>query len=229
MSDWKCSAARDLPIAQTDSWDGQAAQDHIFAWAGWPDDPDAGKAAKAFLAHDDADPKLKGSYKLPFADVIGGELKASSSGLHAAASRLPQTDDLPQDVRDEARKVLDAYFEKLNKGKEDGKDGRAAAPYAFPGRILLPHPHMHPERVAHLHELARQRAMDPKVFDDHPPFFFPAEISNNRVERLLHAHASLEPEELRPRRREGREPPGLAPHRPTGPGRQPYRQVRRRP
>jgi hypothetical protein len=178
---WKCSAARDLPIARTDSWDGQEAQDHIFAWAGWPGEPDPGKAAQAFLAHDAADPKLKGSYKLPFADVIGGELKASSAGLRAAASRLPQTDGLPQDVRDDARKVLDAYFEKLD-GGEGGKDGRSIPLYAHPARILLPHPHMHPERVARLHELARQRALDPKVFDDHPPFFFPAEISNNRVD-----------------------------------------------
>jgi len=60
------------------------------------------------LIYDAAAPALKGSYKLPFADIIGGALKAVDGGLSAAASRLMQT-DAPKSALDEARAVLDEY------------------------------------------------------------------------------------------------------------------------
>lgn len=119
-ADWKVGAARDLPITEDDSWDGQAAKDSVFAWAGWPDNPDPGKAKQAFLAFDASIDTEKGAYKLPFARY-DGELKASSSGLAAAASRLPQT-DLPQDVADAARAVLDAYQAKQKSVDQTGEE-----------------------------------------------------------------------------------------------------------
>jgi len=92
-----------------DSWDAAAAQDSVFTWAGWPDKPDASKAQQAFLVFDSGNPSAKGSYKLPFARVTNGKLEAVTGGLHAAASRLPQT-ALPKATADAARKILDAYY-----------------------------------------------------------------------------------------------------------------------
>jgi hypothetical protein len=37
--------------------------------------------------HDAANPMLRGSYKLPFADIVGGELKAIKGGISAAKGR----------------------------------------------------------------------------------------------------------------------------------------------
>jgi hypothetical protein len=71
---WKVGAARDLTILERGSWDGAAAGARIFSWAGWDDNPDPAKARKGFLLYDADAPELKGSYKLPFADVVDGEL-----------------------------------------------------------------------------------------------------------------------------------------------------------
>lgn len=105
--DWKCGAATSLPIDEDGTWDGPAAEASLFEHAGG-DDFDPAIACKGFLAYDASAPKLRGSYKLPFAHVDGGELKAMASGIHAAASRLPQT-DIPDSVKTSARTVLDHY------------------------------------------------------------------------------------------------------------------------
>lgn len=127
-SDWKCGAARDLPIEDDDSWDGPAAEKAIFAACGFDgDDPDTAKARKAFLAYDASAPDKRGSYKLPFAKMVDGKLKASKAGIRAAASRLPDT-DIPQSVKDTARAVLDHYEEKMgDDGGESSFEASAAA------------------------------------------------------------------------------------------------------
>lgn len=113
MADWKVGADRDLPIVERDSWDGDAVKGRIFAWAGFDgDEPDGAKARRCFLVYDADEPTLRGSYKLPFADIIEGAPKAVDAGLQAAASRLPGT-DIPEDVKSRARAVLDAYFARI--------------------------------------------------------------------------------------------------------------------
>lgn len=115
MSDWTCGADRDLPIDNSQTWDGDAAKAGIFSWAENADgEIQASKAKRAFLAYDASESTLRGSYKLPFAHLVSGSLKASPAGLRAAASRLPQTDGLSDATRDKARAVLDHYFDKLD-------------------------------------------------------------------------------------------------------------------
>src|SRR6266851_4079165 len=106
-ADWKCGAARDLPLDQDEGWDGPAAESSIFAHAGG-DNFNPEVARKGFLAYDASAPKLKGSYKEPFARVIGGALKAVKGGIRAAASRLPQA-DIGDSARSEAQGVIDHY------------------------------------------------------------------------------------------------------------------------
>lgn len=114
---WKVGASRNLPIGGDDAWDGPAAEASIFDKADFDgDNPDLGLVRKGFLAYDSANPKLKGSYKLPFAKVVDGRLTAMPSGIKAAASRLPQT-DIPEDVQTKARAVLDDYEAKMKEGK----------------------------------------------------------------------------------------------------------------
>jgi len=110
-ADWKCGAARDLALDDSDAWDGGAAAASIFEYAGG-DDFDPAKARRGFLLYDAAAPKLRGSYKDPFAHVAGGELKAVKGGIRAAASRLPQT-DAPQEALDAAEIVVKHYEEKF--------------------------------------------------------------------------------------------------------------------
>lgn len=122
-SDWKCGADRTLPVDDTESWDGPAATKRMLDACGFDGDtPDVEKARRGFLTYDSANPSLRGSYKLPFADLIGGELKATKGGLKAAAGRLSQT-DIPQAVQDEARSVLDHYEAQTGTQSQGTKPG----------------------------------------------------------------------------------------------------------
>jgi HK97 family phage prohead protease len=111
-ADWKVGAADDLLVADAETWDGAAAAKRILDDAGFDgDSPDAAKAARGFLIHDAANPVLRSSYKLPFADIVDGELKAIKSGVIAAQARLAQT-EAPADVLDEAKEIADEYEQK---------------------------------------------------------------------------------------------------------------------
>lgn len=117
-ADWKVGASRDLPIDDSDSWDGPAAAKRMLDDAGFDgDSPDAAKAARGFLIHDAANPMLRASYKLPFADIVGGSLKAVKVGISAAKGRLDKT-DAPASVLEEAKSVIDAYDTKATDTKE---------------------------------------------------------------------------------------------------------------
>jgi len=175
MATWRVGADRDLPVREGD-WDGDAAGDSIFTWAGWPDDPDGGKAQRGFLLYDADAPELKGSYKLPFAQVTAGELKAVTGGLRAAASRLPQT-DAPQEVLERARAVLDGYFERMERAMTD--QAQREQVFAHPARVAQ----LTFADAQRLTELVREHhAFDPAVLAERSPFFWPAEISSNRLD-----------------------------------------------
>ena len=77
------SGAKDLPLDQTTSWDAAAAEARIRKWAGGPnkENVDWSKYGKAFVVVDPANKENFTGYKLPFADVIGGTLKATRGGV----------------------------------------------------------------------------------------------------------------------------------------------------
>lgn len=111
---WVIGASRDLPLDDSLPWDGPGAAARVFELAMFDsDEPDVELARQAFLVYDDERPELRGSYKLGIADVVAGELTVLSSGLRAAASRLPQTADLSEDVVNEARAIIDSYVAQM--------------------------------------------------------------------------------------------------------------------
>jgi len=116
-SKWVAGGSSSLPILRRDSWDGAAAESRMWALAG----DNLSAVSKGFLIHDSANPNLKGSYKLPFADVSNGKLVAVDAGIRAAASRLPQT-DAPAEVLDRARSIIDSYQSRLKKPKKSVED-----------------------------------------------------------------------------------------------------------
>jgi HK97 family phage prohead protease len=120
-AEWKVGASRGLPIEDSDEWDAAAAEASIFEHAGG-DDFNPATARKGFLVYDAAKPKLRGSYKLPIAHVVDGEMKVPKGAIRAAASRLPQT-DIPDAVREKAQAVLDHYKEKAGM-TQDNTEGR---------------------------------------------------------------------------------------------------------
>lgn len=110
----KCGADSGLALDMGESWDGAAAKARMFDAAGFNSgNPDPAKARKGFLFYDAAAPNLKGSYHEPFADIVGGELKAVRGGVRAAASRLPQTMGIPATCMHEGRSVLTHYEQRF--------------------------------------------------------------------------------------------------------------------
>lgn len=100
------------------AWDSGAAAARVAAWAGG-DDFDVNKYRRAFLYQDaEADPKAKGSYKLPFADVIDGELKAVPRAVFAVASRLGQT-DIPGSDKATIKRRVSAMYSRMGKQFDD--------------------------------------------------------------------------------------------------------------
>lgn len=114
---WKASADTDFPLASRDrGWDGDAAEDQIFKWAGWDDDPDPKKARRAFFAYNDSEPEEKESYKLPFVNIIDGEPHAVPDGIFAVAQVLEGARggvDLPDSVIEDVRRDVEAYYDKM--------------------------------------------------------------------------------------------------------------------
>lgn len=107
-----------MPIADAGrAWDGDAAADRVFSWAGGPDSPDWGKYAKAFLRKDDdADPETRGAYGFGIADVIDGTLTIVPKGVFAAAAAVQgaRTGKTPQDA-EAMRGVLRGIYDRMDK------------------------------------------------------------------------------------------------------------------
>jgi hypothetical protein len=124
---WKTSGSTNLPLGDRKrEWDADAARARIFHWAGWEDHPLASKAKRAFFAYDDQEPHNITAYKLPFADVVGGELRAMPRGLFAVAQLLRGARDgvdIPEDVLRSVRRKVTTYYHKM--GEE--------APWEEPG------------------------------------------------------------------------------------------------
>lgn len=106
-SEWHVGCSKDLPVEEAEDWDGAAASARMFEAAGFDgDEPDVDQVKRGFLIYDASNPTLKSSYKLPFADIVDGELKAITTGLKAVSNRLSHIDE---NVRDEAWLVVVGY------------------------------------------------------------------------------------------------------------------------
>lgn len=135
-ANWKVGASRNLPIDKDSAWDGAAAEESIWKAYGFDDaSPDTAKARKAFLFYDAANPKKKGSYKEPFAKVVGGRLVAVAAGIRAAASRLSSVEGIPDDVKKSGGAVIDSYEEKMK--ADDGKSAPRSVEYGKAGKIKV--------------------------------------------------------------------------------------------
>lgn len=109
-SNFKCGASLNLAIIDDRSpWSADIAAASIFELADlntpWADSV---TARKGFLIYDASAPHLKGSYRFPFARIIGGVLTADREGVEQAARDLAKA-DLPDGVREKARAVVTRY------------------------------------------------------------------------------------------------------------------------
>lgn len=118
---------RNLPLDAGVAWDATAAIGRIRNWAGGPDkdDVDFRKYRQAFVWFNPVDPNIFGSYKLPFADVIGGTLKAKWGGVFRAMGAVLGARGgvaIPAADRKRAYNFLASYYRRFDKPIPDFKD-----------------------------------------------------------------------------------------------------------
>jgi HK97 family phage prohead protease len=106
---------QDLSLASRDrAWDASAARSRVESWAGG-EKVNFARYRRAFLWYDRAKPDEIGSYKLPIADVIDGELTAIPRAIFAAAAAVQGARGGAElDGDEEAVKAhLNRYYEKM--------------------------------------------------------------------------------------------------------------------
>ena len=103
------------PIADTGSWNGAAARQHLLAWAGGPDKDNVNwqKYGRGFLYHDPNNADNIGGYKFPVADIIDGKFQISRAALSAAAQRMNQTAGIPPNELDSMKATMRSYYKQI--------------------------------------------------------------------------------------------------------------------
>ncbi|WP_421742458.1 hypothetical protein [Cellulomonas sp.] len=111
------TAFGDLPLADRDrSWDGDAAEKRVRAWAKAQDEPNE-RYRDAHVWYDAENRENFTAYKLLIADVIDGRLKAVPRGVFAAAAVMQGSRggvDVPDKDRDRIKSHLAKYYAKLD-------------------------------------------------------------------------------------------------------------------
>lgn len=113
---------QDLPLADRDRpWDSDAAVQRVRRWAssdgsGDKDTIDWDRYRRAFVWYDSEAPDNFGSYKLPIADVIDGQLRAVPRAIFAAAAAVQGARggvDVPAEDVPAIRRHLARYYAKM--------------------------------------------------------------------------------------------------------------------
>jgi HK97 family phage prohead protease len=129
------SGKTDLPIASRDaSWDARAAEGRVKGWAEAEDAPNS-RYAQAFFWYDEANADQFGAYKLPFADVIDGELTAVPRAIFAAAAAVQGARggvDIPDDDVGPVKARISRYYARM---REKFEDDNLVAPWEKEARI----------------------------------------------------------------------------------------------
>jgi len=119
---------QEIPLAERDrEWNGNQAVENLRVWAGGPEkeDIDWDMYRKGFLWYDGDNPELYGSYKLPYGDIINGELRAVPRGLFAVTGAVRGARgnrvDVPEDELPRIKNRLENWYARMRKkfGDED--------------------------------------------------------------------------------------------------------------
>jgi hypothetical protein len=119
-----------MPIADDSrTWNSSSAKANVWSWA----DGDFGKYRKAFLWFDAAAPDQKGSYKLPIADVIDGELTIVPHAVNAVAAVLGGARggvDIPDADMDRVSSIVARIQKRINGSDDSDSVEASVAPVA---------------------------------------------------------------------------------------------------
>jgi hypothetical protein len=114
----KICGSKSLPTDDKEEWDGSAAEGRMRKKAGGPDKDKINwsQYAKGFVYCDPDNKESFEGYKLPFADVIGGTLKATWGGVSAAMAAVHGSRGGVKGVdAKKAHNFLASYYKKFDK------------------------------------------------------------------------------------------------------------------
>ena len=126
------SGATDLPLAPRErDWNSDRAVARMRQWAGGPDkdEIDWAKYRKGFFWYDSDASETFTAYKLPFGDVIDGELHAVPRGIFAVAGVLEGARggaDIPDDDMGTIRDKVSRYYSRM---ADEFDDDQIAPPW----------------------------------------------------------------------------------------------------
>lgn len=108
---------QDLPLASKDlKWDAPEAKKRIMKWAGG-DNWSSSKYSKAFMLVS-GDGKNLGDYRLPYADIVDGSLKAIPKGIFAVAGAIAGARtggmNITAEEKSKVQSQLKKYYAKLD-------------------------------------------------------------------------------------------------------------------
>lgn len=128
------TGASDLPLGDREAaWDRAAADQRVRKWAEAEEAPNE-KYRKAFFWYDAENPDLFGSYKLQFADVVDGELKAMPRGIFACAgSRGVNAADIPEADKTAIKGKINRYYARM---REEFEDEGIQSPFEKAGKSV---------------------------------------------------------------------------------------------
>lgn len=114
-------AARNLSLADSDvSWDSDKAVKRVREFTKSEDAPSS-SYKRAFLYYDGANADNFTAYRLPFADVVEGELKAIPRALSAAVGAINGArgglSSVPENELPRIKSIINSYYKKM--GKDD--------------------------------------------------------------------------------------------------------------
>lgn len=116
------TGAAGLPLAdRARAWDATGAEGRVRTWADATDAPNA-KYRSAFFWYNSDAPDNFTSYKLQFADVLGGTLMAIPRGIFAVAAVLQGSRggaSIPQADQDAIKSKVSAYYAAMRKKFDD--------------------------------------------------------------------------------------------------------------
>lgn len=109
-----------LPLAPLEmGWDSGAAKKAVKTWASDKEgNIDFTKYRKAFFWVDPENKNVQGGYKLPFADIVDGELEAVWSGVSSAMAALNGSrggTSIPEEDRKGVYSAIASYYKKFKK------------------------------------------------------------------------------------------------------------------
>lgn len=127
----KVVGSMDLPLADRGhEWNGPEAKSRIFKWAETGDGFDPKKAERAFFYVDSSKPEEKGSYKLPFTDVVDGKLVAIPRAISAVEGALNGARgtgvDIPDADKSAIMRKVESYKKRMGEEPKANQDVLAA-------------------------------------------------------------------------------------------------------